>query len=295
MSSNAILTLDSNIQQLLSDNGYIVTKALGSGQFGHTYLAQKDMKLYTIKVPIGDKGRRVLAAEYTVLHSIVDECKYHFICLADRIPKSSWRSPIAIVSKYVPGESLVSKRIGYSTFDGIPLTDDQLIRIIIDMLIALTALSKMGMAHCDIKPANIIYSQEDGATLIDFGLATMDSRTGLAGSPNFILPKLYSAGSVLKNANTMQDLLRSDLYALGVTLYQLTNIRLSPYDPIPGRISLDYNNFYESSYNNPVVNDYINRMLIDPFLTAEQLLTEISPESVPIVSDRFIPVVEPAV
>jgi serine/threonine protein kinase len=91
----------------------------------------------------------------------------------------------------------------------------------------LAAVHKQRLVHRDIKPSNIMVSfEQDGAVtakIIDLGLAKMDdessaqttiSATGaFAGTPEFASPEQIFGGNV--------DI-RSDLYSLGVTLWQMT-------------------------------------------------------------------------
>ena len=83
-----------------------------------------------------------------------------------------------------------------------------------------------GIIHRDIKPSNIMISREDQVKLLDFGLAfpTLGSdvtRTGaILGSLHYMSPEQVMG----KQLDT-----RSDLYAVGVTLYQLLTGRL-PFD-----------------------------------------------------------------
>lgn len=83
---------------------------------------------------------------------------------------------------------------------------------------ALAYAHRQGVTHRDIKPANIMIEPERGAVKVtDFGIARiMDStqtRTGLVlGTPSFMSPE-QMAGARVDG--------RSDLYSLGVTLFQL--------------------------------------------------------------------------
>jgi transcriptional regulator with GAF, ATPase, and Fis domain/Tfp pilus assembly protein PilF len=80
---------------------------------------------------------------------------------------------------------------------------------------ALATLHAQGIAHGDIKPANIVVEDKaDGpfATLIDFGLAFYHQGSHAAGTPRFMAPEALLGRPVLK----------SDLYSLGATLAMLS-------------------------------------------------------------------------
>ncbi|XHS79628.1 serine/threonine-protein kinase [Burkholderiaceae bacterium UC74_6] len=88
---------------------------------------------------------------------------------------------------------------------------------------ALSHAHEQGVVHRDIKPANVMYDPTSGELrIMDFGIARMAdgsrTRTGLVlGTPSFMSPEQL-AGLTVDG--------RSDLYSLGVLLYQLLTGRL---------------------------------------------------------------------
>ncbi|MES2297916.1 MAG: serine/threonine-protein kinase [Pseudomonadota bacterium] len=81
------------------------------------------------------------------------------------------------------------------------------------LLVALEHAHDAGVVHCDVTPANIMMNSEGTLKLGDFGLARLDGHgTGVAhGTPNYMAPE-----QMRQRADS-----RSDLYAVGVILYQL--------------------------------------------------------------------------
>jgi serine/threonine protein kinase len=84
---------------------------------------------------------------------------------------------------------------------------------------ALVAVHAAGLAHRDLKPANVMMRPDGSIVLIDFGLAKrVDSGTQLTnvgevrGSPFYISPEQAEGAPVDQ---------RSDLYSLGVMLYEM--------------------------------------------------------------------------
>lgn len=94
---------------------------------------------------------------------------------------------------------------------------------------AVGALHRRGIVHRDVKPANVHLGDDGELRLIDFGLALSAAddaaerdRAPRAGTPSFLAPEQFAGGGASP---------RTDLYALGVTLYH-TLTRRYPYGEI---------------------------------------------------------------
>lgn len=83
---------------------------------------------------------------------------------------------------------------------------------------------KAGMIHADVKPANIIVAPAGHATLIDFGFAHSPGESSWCADESLVGTLCYMAPERLTSALAVD--LRSDIYSLGVTLYQLFTGRL---------------------------------------------------------------------
>ena len=84
---------------------------------------------------------------------------------------------------------------------------------------AVGRVHSLGMIHRDIKPANVMITPANEALLMDFGLAQESGgRTGglVSGTPQYLAPE-----DVRGLPLSGEDARRSDIYALGVTLYEL--------------------------------------------------------------------------
>jgi serine/threonine-protein kinase len=97
---------------------------------------------------------------------------------------------------------------------------ERAIRITLGILNALEYIHKNGVVHRDLKPENIMLDPQDGIKLIDFGIAsqagakrlTYTGFTQALGSPDYISPEQVKG----KRGDA-----RSDLYAVGVMLYEM--------------------------------------------------------------------------
>ncbi|MGP3931144.1 protein kinase domain-containing protein [Nonomuraea sp. KM88] len=126
-----------------------------------------------------------------------------------------------IVLQYVPSRSLddVVRERG-------PLPATTVARVGLELLDALRAAHAKGIVHRDVKPANVLMSDDGHAVLTDFGLATtLDDQAHLTregivlGTPAYLAPERARGGP-----STPQ----SDLWSLGATLYEAVEGR-SPF------------------------------------------------------------------
>jgi len=89
----------------------------------------------------------------------------------------------------------------------------------------LAAAHAQGVLHRDLKPANVLVDDDGAVRIADFGIAIAPGGTGrhvLAGTPGYMAPEQVTPGGVLSE--------RSDLYALGVILYELL-VGRRPFEP----------------------------------------------------------------
>ena len=116
-----------------------------------------------------------------------------------------------------PGGELLGRLIGR------PDGDRRFLRLAVSLATALGRLHEGGLIHKDIKPANILVnSAMDHVWLTGFGIASRLPRERQSPEPpEFIAGTLaYMAPEQTGRMNRSVDS-RSDLYALGVTLYQM--------------------------------------------------------------------------
>jgi serine/threonine protein kinase len=130
-----------------------------------------------------------------------------------------------MVQEYVAGETLQARLEKlHQAGKQMPLT--QAVKYMIDICQAVGYAHERGMIHRDIKPANIMLDEQGKAVLMDFGIVKI-----LGGE------KHTATGAVIGTAAYMSpDVIRgeppdarSDIYSLGVTLYEMVGGR-PPFD-----------------------------------------------------------------
>ncbi len=197
---------------------YTIERKLGEGAMATVYLAQ-DSKI----------GRKVAIKTVALAEEFDDaklaEARQQFMREAESAGRLNHPNIIAI---YDVGEDSDVSYLAMEYFDGVSLLkhaqpDDLLpaswvLELMARAADALDYAHRQGVVHRDIKPANLMYhATSDELKITDFGIArltdTSRTKTGIIlGTPSFMSPEQLMASGVTG---------QSDLYSLGVTLYQL--------------------------------------------------------------------------
>ena len=158
-----------------------------------------------------------------------------------------------IVMEYVEGRPLGSVlEEDIRQYGAMP--SDKALRITADVLAALEISHEMGLVHRDIKPGNVMMTKRGVVKVMDFGIAramqsgvTSMTQTGMVvGTPQYLSPEQALGRGVDA---------RSDLYSVGIMLFQLVTGRL-PFDA-DSPLAIAYAHVQEE----PVAPSSINRAL----------------------------------
>ncbi len=154
---------------------------------------------------------------------------------------------------------------------------------------ALSHLHRQNVIHRDIKPANLHQGADGVLRLLDLGVALSGKESAAmkevsdlhAGTPSYINPEQW--GVHVKNAGDDTKELpdaQSDLFALGVTLYQLLTGKLPYGEILPGQSGRYYRDPLAPSRHRPEIPKWLDNIVLKAiardknqrFETAEELL-----------------------
>jgi TPR repeat protein/predicted Ser/Thr protein kinase len=198
-----------------------ILRKLGEGGMGTVYLAEDSSlgRLVAIKVISGDRGPRDQGARVRFLREARAMATVDHPHVVRVYSYGESAGVVYLVMEYVEGESLGERirRVG-------KLSVEEAVEIVLQVASALEAAAEKGIVHRDIKPSNLLLDARDRVRVADFGLAKLvlpeassgeDSLTHagqLVGTPHYLSPEQARGDTV--------DL-RSDIYSLGIVLYQM--------------------------------------------------------------------------
>src|SRR6266571_6051294 len=194
---------------------YRLHQRLGEGGMSEVYLAHDELMHRDIAIKVMSSSNVEYIERFQREAEAVGNLHHNHILPAfDYGQQNSWHY---LVMPYIEHGSLSD------LLDEGPLTLEHAGEMLSQIASALQCAHDHGILHRDIKPSNILLSDDHYAYLADFGLAKpMDGRdnvthTGvLMGTPEYMAPELADGHASIS----------SDLYALGILLYQMVTGQL---------------------------------------------------------------------
>lgn len=191
---------------------YRIVGLLGKGGMGEVYKAE-DLKLQQIValkfLPDAIALDSGMLARFHNEVRIARQVSHPAVCRVYDIGEEEGRPFLSM--EFIDGEDLATllRRIGR-------LPGDKAIELARQMCAGLAAAHDNGVLHRDFKPANVMIDGRGRARITDFGLAVVSADLHgddvLAGTPAYMAPEQLTGKQATQ---------RSDIYALGLVLYEL--------------------------------------------------------------------------
>jgi serine/threonine protein kinase/Tfp pilus assembly protein PilF len=272
---------------------YQIVEELGKGGMGKVYRAidtklKEEVALKLIKPEIASDretierfsnelkmARKIAHRNVGKMYELMEHERTHFITM-----------------EYVSGENLRStiRRIGQ-----LPVAKS--IAIATQVCEGLAEAHRLGVVHRDLKPSNIMLDAEGNARILDFGIARSLKARGITaagamiGTPEYMSPE---------QAELKEVDLRSDIYSLGVVLYEMLTGRVPFEGETPLGIAMKHKSEIPKDPKefNPQIPDALDRLVLKclekdrgkRYQDVGEILSELAAigESLPI-TERIIP------
>ncbi len=206
--------------------GYVILELVGVGGMGRVYRAEQKALGRTVAVKI--------------IHPHLlgdDSASVRFITEARASSRLNHPNSVAVIDfgkngdqSYIVMEFLRGRDLARVVYEEGPLPFRRIVDVLCQVLAALSEAHHLDIIHRDLKPENIVLeplrSGGDFVKVVDFGLAKMKAEVNLTnvtmpgivcGTPDYMAPE-QGRGDAIDA--------RSDLYAVGVILFQLLTGRL---------------------------------------------------------------------
>ena len=203
---------------------YTLTRLIGQGGMASVYEAKHDMLGTRVAIKVLNP---VLSSNLQVKERFRNEAKIMASLEHPNIIKvidfDEQSEQLSIVMEYLNGEDLNAKIKANG-----PLPTEVIIDIFAQTLAAFQYAHEHGIVHRDVKPSNIFILTNGQVKILDFGIAKLFgqgmemTQTGTQiGTPTYMSPEQVKAEKYIDH--------RSDIYALGVTLFCAAS-GSAPYD-----------------------------------------------------------------
>lgn len=209
-------------------NKYIIVKEIGKGAFGEVYLC-KDQETtieYAMKMIArpnastwNDEASNAIRQEIAVMKRLKHE---NIVALHEVIDDQNARK-IYLIQEYMQGGALMPDA------ESCPSLEVHIARKYFrDILRGVCYLHSEGIVHRDIKPQNMLLTENGTVKIADFGAAVFtggnaEQKVAFGGTPAFMAPELFN--SFNSSAIDFTKSFGIDIFALGATLYYMVTGR----------------------------------------------------------------------
>lgn len=190
---------------------YFLRQRVGSGGTAEVYLAWDKLRSVRMAVKV---LRQDLASNVHFFRRFAKEAELlrrlehpHIVRLYE-FERDETLGVTFLVMEWVDGEDL-RRTLGKRKA---PFSGEEALHFLYPVSSALHFAHQLGVYHCDVKPANILLHNDGRVLITDFGVARMAQDQEGGGTPPYMAPEQILGQPVDA---------RTDVYALGVTLYEL--------------------------------------------------------------------------
>ena len=203
---------------------YKFLKLLGEGSFGKAYLCKnlQDNSQCVIKQIILDNLDEDEIQETFNEVKILKRLDHsNIIKFKDVFTGTKPKNTLNIVTEYADGGDL-NQKIKKQKEKKSPLTEQEIINYLTQICLALNHIHKKKIIHRDLKSGNIFLTKSGLVKLGDFGIAkgfknTWEKAKTKVGTPYYLSPEII---------NSMPYDSKSDIWALGVLLYEMMTFKM---------------------------------------------------------------------
>lgn len=193
--------------------GYQLLHLLGKGGMAEVYLAHQDSVDREVALKLMS---RHLLTDPRFAERFLREARIA-ARLQHRHVVSIFDVGVADEQPYIAMEYLTGGQV--MPRDDAPISEDQALRCVYEIALALDYAHSKGYIHRDVKPDNILLRDDGSCVLSDFGIArTVDSATMMTKTGSVVGTPFYMSPEQLRGREVDG---RADLYSLGVVFYQL--------------------------------------------------------------------------
>ena len=257
---------------------YLVIDKLGKGGMGQVYKVldqeiNESVALKLIKPEIAANRETIERFQNEI--KIARRISHKNICRMYHLGREKDTSYITM--EYVPGENLkkmIKMTKGMSLGTALSIAQQ--------ICQGLAEAHQLGIVHRDLKPQNIMLDEDGGVRVMDFGIASSVETRGatlpgmMIGTPEYMSPEQIDGGQVDA---------RSDIYSLGIILYEMLTGKTPFSGDTPWSVVLKHKNDrpHDPREINPAIPESMSRVILrclekqkeKRYQSAEELLADL--------------------